>query len=73
MTLKSSNLNKPHSSVITYILCYAQFFMKEELTGKWFLKKGFFEFNFSLILKVWKRKCRIADKNLHLSQPISNL
>lgn len=27
MLNKGSNLNKPHNSVITYILCYVQFFM----------------------------------------------
>lgn len=30
MLNKGNNLNKPHNSVITYILCYGQFFMRKE-------------------------------------------
>jgi hypothetical protein len=31
MLNRSSNLNKTHNSVITYILCYVQYFMKDFL------------------------------------------
>jgi len=57
MNVKGNNLNKPHNSVITYILCYAQFYMrinltKQELTGKWFLKKCFFGYYIMVEIKI---------------------
>ena len=32
MIIKGSNLNKPHNSVITYILCYGQYIMSTKIT-----------------------------------------
>jgi len=35
MLNKGNNLNKPHNSVITYILCYVQYSMRDFLKTMW--------------------------------------
>ena len=57
MIIKGSNLNKPHNSVITYILCYGQYIMKG-------LVRQFENSNYNLRKAIGKTKDEKLKKEL---------